>query len=37
MSDWKPLKRKDGADNTRWEINPDRWTFSHEYIGANHD
>lgn len=39
---WKPtsknhMKRKDGAGNTRWEINPDRWTFSHEYIGANHD
>lgn len=35
---WKPtsknhMKRKDGAGNTRWEINPDRWTFSHEYIG----
>jgi GNAT superfamily N-acetyltransferase len=35
---WKPtsknhMKRKDGAGNTRWEVNPDRWTFSHEYIG----
>lgn len=35
---WKPtsknhMRRKDGAGNTRWEINPDRWTFSHEYIG----
>lgn len=35
---WKPtsknhMKRKDGAGNKRWEINPDRWTFSHEYIG----
>jgi ABC-type lipoprotein export system ATPase subunit len=35
---WKPttknhMKRKDGAGNTRWEINSDRWTFSHEYIG----
>jgi ABC-type lipoprotein export system ATPase subunit len=35
---WKPtsknhMKRKDGAGNTRWNINPDRWTFSHEYIG----
>ena len=35
---WKPtsknhMKRKDGAGNTRWEINPDRWTFSHEYLG----
>lgn len=39
---WKPtsknhMKRKDGAGNTRWEINPDRWTFSHEYIGATND
>lgn len=39
---WKPtsknhMKRKDGAGNTRWEINPDRWTFSHEYIGASND
>ena len=37
---WKPtsknhMKRKDGAGNTRWEINPDRWSFSHEYIGSN--
>jgi ABC-type lipoprotein export system ATPase subunit/GNAT superfamily N-acetyltransferase len=37
---WKPtsknhMKRKDGAGNTRWEINPDRWTFSHEYIGVS--
>lgn len=35
---WKPttknhMRRKDGAGNKRWEINPDRWTFSHEYIG----
>ena len=35
---WKPtsknhMKRKDGAGNKRWEVNPDRWTFSHEYIG----
>ena len=35
---WKPtsknhMKRKDGAGNTRWDINPDRWSFSHEYIG----
>lgn len=28
---WK--KRKDGAGNVRWDINPDRWSFSHEYIG----
>ena len=39
---WKPtsknhMKRKDGAGNTRWEINPDRWTFSHEYIGITND
>lgn len=39
---WKPttknhMKRKDGAGNTRWEINPDRWTFSHEYIGEKID
>lgn len=37
---WKPttknhMKRKDGAGNVRWEINPDRWSFSHEYIGTN--
>jgi GNAT superfamily N-acetyltransferase len=35
---WKPtsknhMKRKDGAGNVRWDINPDRWSFSHEYIG----
>ena len=36
---WKPtsknhMKRKDSADHKRWEVNPDRWTFSHEYIGS---
>lgn len=38
---WKPtsknhMKRKDGltmSQYTRWQINPDRWSFSHEYIG----
>lgn len=35
---WKPtsknhMKRKDGEGNVRWEINADRWSFSHEYIG----
>lgn len=37
---WKPtsknhMKRKDGQDatKTRWTINPDRWSFSHEYVG----
>lgn len=37
---WKPtsknhMKRKDGAGNVRWDINPDRWSFSHEYIGRD--
>jgi GNAT superfamily N-acetyltransferase len=27
------MKRRDGAGNTRWEINPNRWAYSHEYIG----
>jgi len=36
---WKPttknhMKRKDGAGNVRWDINPDRWSFSHEYMGS---
>ena len=39
---WKPtsknhMKRKDGMTHKgyhRWEINPDRWSYSHEYIGA---
>ena len=35
---WKPtsknhMKRKDADGHKRWEINPDRWSFSHEYIG----
>ena len=37
---WKPtsknhMKRKDGQDatKTRWTINPDRWSYSHEFIG----
>ena len=39
---WKPtsknhLKRKDGQDSnlTRWKINPNRWSYSHEYIGGS--
>lgn len=40
---WKPtsknhMKRKDGLvyrANTRWQLNPNRWSFSHEYIGVN--
>jgi len=36
---WKPtsknhMKRKDAEGHKRWNINPDRWTFSHEYIGT---
>lgn len=39
---WKPtsknhMKRKDGLvqrENMRWQLNPDRWSFSHEYIGS---
>lgn len=38
---WKPtsknhMKRKDGltmGQLHRWQINPDRWSYSHEYIG----
>lgn len=38
---WKPtsknhMKRPDGSHNrkiTRWEIDPNRWSYSHEYIG----
>lgn len=38
---WKPTsknhkKRTDGLihrENTRWQLNPNRWSFSHEYIG----
>lgn len=40
---WKPtsknhMKRKDGfihRENARWHLNPNRWSFSHEYIGVN--
>lgn len=40
---WKPtsknhMKRKDGLvtrENMRWQLNPERWSFSHEYIGEN--
>ena len=31
------MKRKDGLvqrENMRWQLNPDRWSFSHEYIGS---
>ena len=36
---WKPtsknhMKRKDAEGHKRWDVNPDRWTYSHEYIGA---
>lgn len=39
---WRPtsknhMKRKDGIvmnPNLRWQINPDRWSYSHEYIGV---
>lgn len=38
---WKPtsknhMKRKDGINNAhklRWDLNHDRWSYSHEYIG----
>jgi hypothetical protein len=32
------MKRKDGIvkrENSRWQLNPERWSFSHEYIGEN--
>lgn len=40
---WKPtsknhMKRPDGSDNKRllkWQIDPNRWSYSHEYIGSN--
>jgi GNAT superfamily N-acetyltransferase len=40
---WKPtsknhMKRKDGLvarENMRWQLNPERWSFSHEYVGTN--
>lgn len=39
---WKPtsknhMKRKDGLverENLRWQLNPNRWSYSHEYIGS---
>ena len=36
---WKPtsknhMKRRDSEGHDRWKINPDRWSFSHEYIGV---
>ena len=35
---WKPtsknhMRRRDADGHKRWDVNPDRWTFSHEYIG----
>lgn len=35
---WRPtsknhMKRTDSEGHVRWAINPDRWSFSHEYIG----
>lgn len=38
---WKPtsknhMKRKDGLihrENMRWQLNPNRWSYSHEYVG----
>lgn len=40
---WKPtsknhMKRKDGRvvrENSRWQLNPNRWSYSHEYVGIN--
>ncbi len=40
---WKPtsknhMKRTDGRiqrENMRWQLNPNRWSFSHEYVGPN--
>ena len=40
---WKPtsknhMKRKDGLverANMRWQLNPNRWSYSHEYVGVN--
>jgi GNAT superfamily N-acetyltransferase/ABC-type lipoprotein export system ATPase subunit len=40
---WKPtsknhMKRKDGMNlegKSRWAINPERWSYSHEYIGTS--
>lgn len=35
---WKPtsknhMKRRDAEGHQRWAVNPNRWSFSHEYIG----
>jgi GNAT superfamily N-acetyltransferase len=35
---WRPthknhMRRKDADGHQRWQINRDRWTYSHEYIG----
>lgn len=40
---WKPtsknhMKRSDGRvyrENMRWQLNPNRWSYSHEYVGPN--
>lgn len=38
---WKPtsknhMKRKDGVrENIRWTIDPNRWSYSHEYVGRD--
>ncbi len=40
---WKPtsknhMKRSDGRierANLRWQLNPNRWSYSHEYVGEN--
>jgi len=40
---WRPtsknhMKRPDGSDNKRlmrWQIDPNRWSYSHEYVGSN--
>ena len=38
---WKPtsknhMRRKDAASskNARWELNPNRWSYSHEFVGV---
>lgn len=41
-STWKPtsknhMKRKDGVNNAhklKWDLNHDRWSYSHEYVGT---
>lgn len=37
---WRPtsknmMKRPDAANHKRWEVNTERFTYSHEYIGSN--